>query len=272
MKTKKISTAAFRSAVYRFYAGNSRDHLPWRHTFDPYRIVVSEVMLQQTQVSRALVKFPAFVSRFPTLLSLAKAGASEVLQEWQGLGYNRRALYLKKFAEHVIAECSGVIPSERSILRRLPGIGDATAGSICAFAFNKPEVFIETNIRSVFIHHFFSGSSRVEDTRLLPLVKKTLDRRNPRRWYSALMDYGVHLKKVYGNPSRNSRHYVRQSPYEGSDRQRASALLKFLLKNQSANEAELFLAFPEKLKTRRQLTRLVSEGFAIYEKGRYRIG
>jgi len=204
--------------------------MPWRDTTDPYRILVSEVMLQQTQVSRVLEKYVQFIRAFPTIRSLSKAKLSRILEVWQGLGYNRRALLLQKLAKKVVADYAGRIPSDRAVLKTLPGIGDATAGSLCAFAFDQPVVFIETNIRSVFIHHFFKPGVTVGDRQILPLVGKTLDTRHPREWYYALMDYGVYLKRIMPNPSRKSEHYSRQSRFEGSDRQIRGRLLRALLR------------------------------------------
>ena len=242
----------FCTIVYDYYALHARD-LPWRTTYDPYGILVSEIMLQQTQVSRVLTKYPLFMSEFPAIKVLAKASLRKVLEVWQGMGYNRRALALKKLSQYVIEHYRGRIPSDREALRKLPGIGSATAGSICAFAFNKPEVFIETNIRSVFIHHFFKDRDNVSDTELLPWVEKALDRENPRRWYSALMDYGVHLKAAHGNPSRKSSHYARQSRFEGSDRQMRGRILKVLVENKQLTEKKLLHLFNDDLPRAQQL-------------------
>ncbi|MEK7079017.1 MAG: A/G-specific adenine glycosylase, partial [Patescibacteria group bacterium] len=132
-----------------------RRDFPWRNTTDPYHILVSEVMLQQTQVARVMVKFPIFIDQFSNFKELATASTKDILQVWQGMGYNRRALYLKKIAEIVITQYKGKLPDDPAILDTFPGIGEATAASIVAFAFNKPLVFIETNIRRVFIHLFF---------------------------------------------------------------------------------------------------------------------
>ena len=228
----------FRKRVYDYYAGNRR-RLPWRRTHDPYLVLVSEIMLQQTQVSRVTQKYVQFSRSFPTIESLAGASLPEVMACWQGLGYNRRALSLHRLAQEVVSGHGGVVPRQRGQLCRLPGIGDATAGAICAFAFNQPVVFIETNIRSVFLHFFFKGKAGVRDEQLLGVIEKALDRKNPRKWYSALMDYGVHLKATVDNPSRRSRHYVRQGPFEGSIRQARGAVIKNLLKHKKIEESAL---------------------------------
>lgn len=227
--TLASQVAAFRRTVYAYYDKSGRHDLPWRHTDSPYPVVVSEIMLQQTQVDRVRVKYAEFLSRFPDWNSLAKASLSEVLQSWQGLGYNRRGRNLWLAAQMVVGEFGGMLPADPAQLVRLPGIGKATSASIAAFAFNKPVVFIETNIRSVFIHHFFSGLETVSDDAILLLVERCLDRKQPFRWYSALMDYGVYLKKTYPNPSRKSRHHTTQSTFKGSDRQVRGKILKAVL-------------------------------------------
>ncbi|GAB4302944.1 MAG: endonuclease III [Desulfuromonadia bacterium] len=218
----------FRGYVEKLARQNPRD-LPWRRTTDPYRIMVSEVMLQQTQVDRVIPRYLSFIDRFPDLLTLADAPLSELLGQWQGLGYNRRGVMLKGACQLIRDQHQGVVPSTREELRRLPGIGDYTAGAILAFAFDRPEPFIETNIRSLFIHYFFPFSSRVHDREILPLVTATLDRDSPRRWYNLLMDAGAFLKKQGENPSRRSTHHQRQSPFDGSNRQLRSQILRIVL-------------------------------------------
>lgn len=201
----------------------------WRQTTSPYQIVVSEIMLQQTQTSRVVGKFEKFIETFPHFEALARAQTRDVIMAWQGLGYNKRALALHALAQRVVQEFSGILPHDPEKLKTFKGIGPNTAGSICAFAFNKPTVFIETNVRSVYIHFFFQGQSEVHDKMLFPLIHMTLDHENPREWYYALMDYGVALKKMYPNPSRNSAHYAVQSKFKGSDRQIRGAVLRALL-------------------------------------------
>ena len=228
----------FQKLVYDHYRRNGRK-LPWRKTRDPYKILLSELMLQQTQVARVIETYKAFLRRFPTLESVARAPLRDVLAVWQGLGYNRRAVALKRLAAIIVSDYGGRIPSDIEMLKALPGVGAATAGALCAFAFNKPTVFIETNIRSVFIHHFFRDSDGVKDSEILPLVEQTLDQKKPRQWYYALMDYGVALKEQHPNPSRRSAHYAKQSPFEGSLRQVRGMILKTLVKDPGMTEAAL---------------------------------
>jgi A/G-specific adenine glycosylase len=220
---------------YYLYGRN----LVWRNTTDPYHILVSEIMLQQTQVERVSKKFPEFICAFPDFSSLATATLADVLTVWQGLGYNRRAIALQKCAIRVMNEYNGILPADVDILATFPGIGRATASSIAAFAFNMPVVFIETNIRRVFIHFFFAATENVSDADILSLVEKALYRENPRVWYWALMDLGSALKKMVPNPNRRSLHYTRQSPFEGSDRKIRGAILKILLKNQFLKDEEI---------------------------------
>lgn len=220
--------ATFQEMVLTFYRRFRRD-LPWRDTQDPYRIFISEIMLQQTQAERVIEKYGSFLARFPDFPSLAAASVRDVLLVWQGLGYNRRALSLLQAARTITDKHGGLLPASCEALRKLPGVGAATASSILAFAFNAPVVFIETNIRRVFIHRFFPSREAVKDREILPLVADTLDRSQPARWYHALMDYGSHLKKTVRNPNRRSAHYQRQSPFPGSDRQLRGQVLRALL-------------------------------------------
>ncbi len=220
---------AFRKIVYGYFNRFGR-HFPWRETTDPYHILIAEVMLQQTQTDRVVEKYGEFIRAFPTIRALSRAPLREVLRVWQGLGYNRRGLQLHRLAQDVAAD-GGKIPDTTEGLIALPGIGRATAASISAFAFNKPVVFVETNIRAVFIQFFFPGREAVTDDLLLPLVEKTLDTRRARRWYSALMDYGAMLKKRYPNPGRRSAHHQRQSRFEGSNRQLRGMIVRALLEH-----------------------------------------
>ncbi len=223
-----MAPSDFKKEIRRYYRKNGRD-FQWRRTTDPYRIVVSEIMLQQTQTARVEPKYRAFVREFPSFKALAKAPVSKVLAAWHGLGYNRRALYLKKLAEIVTGEYQGKLPEAPAELIKLPGIGKNTAGSVLAFAFNKPVPFIETNIRRVFIFFFFPKKKKIQDDKILELVTATLDTKNPREWYYALMDYGAMLTKATENPNRRSGHYAVQSKFEGSRRQTRGLVLKLLL-------------------------------------------
>jgi A/G-specific adenine glycosylase len=218
----------FRSTIYAYCGRRGRD-LPWRKTNDPYRILVSEFMLQQTQVDRVLPKYALFLKTFPTLKVLAHASPAAVLQVWSGLGYNRRALYLYRSAQKILTDFSGSIPSTYENLRQLPGVGPYTVNAILVFAFNRPVPVLDTNIRRVYIHFFFEGKDSVDDAELLPIMQGTLDAENPRRWFNALMDYGAMLGRKDPHINRRSKHYAKQSRFEGSGRQIRGKILKVLL-------------------------------------------
>ncbi len=243
------------------YQVHGRD-LPWRRTHDPYLVIVSEVMLQQTQVARVEPKYTEFIEAFPDLESLARAPLETVLRCWQGLGYNRRAVSLKRLAEQVVAEHGGLIPRDLQSLRRLPGVGPATAAAVAAFAFGDPYPFLETNIRAAYLHHFFADREGVADKEVLPLVEATLDRADPRTWYYALMDYGSTLKRRVSNPSRRSRHHSRQSPFEGSKRQLRARTLRVVLDEPGSVVSQILEAVGGSLEeVESVLEELVDEGF-----------
>jgi A/G-specific adenine glycosylase len=224
---------AFRERVLAWGRELYRD-LPWRRTRDPYAIWVSEVMLQQTQVSRVDGRWQRWLDRFPSLDALAVAPAVDVLEEWQGMGYTRRALALLRAAQ-VVADAGGVMPRETLALEALPGIGPATAAGIRAFAYNLPGVYLETNVRAVMLHELYPDAERVPDRELAGLVRMTCPpddsdpHDDPRTWYYALLDYGAHLKRTVPNPSRRARVHTRQSSFEGSHRQKRAAVVRILL-------------------------------------------
>jgi A/G-specific adenine glycosylase len=246
--------------------------MPWRETHDPYRIFVSEIMLQQTQVPRVMQKYPEFLTRFPDFHALAAAELREVLLAWQGLGYNRRAKFLHGAARRIVGEHGGELPREPELLATLPGVGPNTAGSLAAFAYNLPVVFIETNIRRVFIHFFFREADGVHDRDILPLVEATLDHEDPRTWYYALMDYGSMLAKWFPNPNRRSAHYTRQGAFENSDRQLRGRLLRALGERETLAVEELpaVLGFSDE-RVESVLAALEREGFVAREEGTVRI-
>ena len=229
--------------IKRFYKKEGRAHLPWRQTKNPYKILVSEMMLQQTQVERVIPFYKKFLKEFPAAKALANVPLSEVLRAWQGLGYNRRAKFLHQAAK-VVARRG--FPKTVEEIEKLPGVGHYTARAITIFAFNKPEVCIETNIRTVFSHYFYSSVlqktkiTKVSDAELLPLVEEALkkSKMQPRDFYAALMDYGTHLKQQGIKLNSRSKHYTKQSKFEGSRRQKHAAQLRKLLAH-GASEKEL---------------------------------
>lgn len=253
--------ADFQQLVYR-YSDDHRRELPWRQSCTPWQVLVSEVMLQQTQVERVATKFVPFLRQFPDPVALAAAPLPELLAAWQGLGYNRRALSLQRAAQQVVTQWDGRLPDDPLLLQQLPGIGPYTAGAIAAFAFNRPEVFLETNIRAVLLHLFCDGRHGVPDRELLALAAQVLDRDRPRDWYNALMDYGSDLKRRFPNPSRRSRHHNVQSRFEGSDRQIRGALLRLLLETDGMTAGAICKALAvEGDRLKRIVEGMVQEGF-----------
>ena len=202
--------------------------MPWRTDTRPYYVLVSELMLQQTQVSRVVPKFNTFIDRFPDERSLAAAPLSDVLVAWQGLGYNRRAKFLHQAARQIVDERGGAFPEKYEELLGLPGVGKNTAGAICAYAFNQPAIFVETNIRTVYLHHFFQDDADVSDKQIIEKLEQTIDVDNPRRFYQNLMDYGSHLKASGVNNITRSKHYKKQSPLRGSVREVRGAIVRIL--------------------------------------------
>lgn len=246
--------------MWAHYRQNGRE-MPWREDPAPYKVLVSELMLQQTQATRVIPKFEAFIYTCPDFASLAGKTLGDVLTLWSGLGYNRRAKFLHQTAQLVISDHDGVLPDTLPELVRLPGIGKNTAGAILAYAYNQPVVFVETNIRTVYFHHFYPESHElVGDRELEALVELTLDRENPREWYWALMDYGTYLKKTAGGRLDTSRHYVKQSALKGSLREMRGRILKALVEGVSM-EADLRKKVRADERFEPALSSLLSEGF-----------
>lgn len=236
---------SFQRNILTWYRKNKRDDLLWRWTkkwpVEPYHILVSEIMLQQTQVSRALEKYPLFLKQFPTVQKLADAPLPDLLRVWQGMGYNRRAIYLKRCAEVIVKDYGGNFPHDPKLLQKLPGIGPYTAGAVACFAFNKPVVFMDTNIRKTFLHFFFSRKTdkKITDNDIVSIAQKTLWHRNPRRWNYALMDYGALELSRKNDLLHRAKSYHKQSPFSGSPRFYRSQILKYLLAHNQATEVEL---------------------------------
>lgn len=270
-----MDTEEFRNSVLSYYRGHRRA-MPWRDFITPYRVVVSEFMLQQTQVDRVTGHFERFVAAFPDFEALSSAPVNEILSLWQGLGYNRRALYLGETARILIREYGGIVPAEPAVLSKLPGIGLATASAIIVYAYDKPLAYVETNIRTVYIHHFFSDMERVTDAEILKLVDLTMDRDKPREWFYALMDYGTYLKKSVGNLSRKSVGYGKAAGFKGSKREVRGAVLKILLaagnglKRDLAEKAAVLLGRKDE-RFDEVLSDLVEEGFVSENEGIYSV-
>jgi len=234
--------------------------MPWRDNTDPYYVLVSELMLQQTQVDRVIPKFELFMETFPTVKDLADAPLSDVLITWSGLGYNRRAKFLHAAAKKIEADFGGTIPDTYDALVSLPGIGPNTAGAILTYSFNQPVVFIETNVRTVYFHHFFEDQPLVTDKELKVLVEQTIDQEHPREWYWGLMDYGSYLKKQGSGRIDKSSHYKKQAPLKGSAREVRGLILKALSHKDYALD-ELKSEMPQDERFELAMKALIAEGF-----------
>ncbi len=242
--------------------------------------MVSEVMLQQTQVPRVIEKYKEFLKKFPTLRALAKAPLSDVLRVWSGLGYNRRGKYLRDAAKLVVEKHRGKVPVVYSELVELPGIGPYTAAAIRVFAYNEPDVLIETNIRAAFIDYFLPDTLKVHDRVLYVYAEKAAKGQDPREWHWALMDYGVHIKKLHKNPARRSAMYTRQSKFEGSLRQVRGAILRELHKGHQTEQRLRLNLNLEDVRPRRSniaknlekaLGGLAGDGLIVKENGKWGI-
>ncbi len=269
--------------VWEYYDYHGRHDMPWRHpddsgNFDPYRIVVSELMLQQTQVARVEPKYELFMSAFPTVGALSNASLEQVLQLWTGLGYNRRAKFLWQTAQMVRDRFHNVFPHQYAELLQLPGVGPNTAGAIQVYAYDVPVVFIETNIRSIYIHHYFHDVDLVSDKELRPVQEASLliatndgnPTHTPRTWYWALMDYGSYLKQTVGNSARRSKSYTLQSTFQGSRRQIRGQIIR-LLGAARASYLELSVQITDD-RLGEILEDLVREGLISHQNNAYRLG
>lgn len=237
----------FKATLWHYYHEHGRHDLPWRQPAaiqNPYNIMLSELMLQQTQVGRVIPKYELFLHSFPTLHVLADADQAAVLRIWSGLGYNRRARFLHQAARLITHDYHGQFPTTHEGLVTLPGVGPNTAGAILAYAYNEPAVFIETNVRTVFLHHFFKDRTDVPDAAIRPLIEASMSKTQPREWYWALMDYGSWLKQTAGNANVRSKHYSKQSRFEGSRRQLRGAVLRNLIDHPLSLE-EMQKAIPD---------------------------
>jgi A/G-specific adenine glycosylase len=232
-----MTVASFRKIVWNHYKKFGRHNLPWRKTRDLYKILVSEVMLQQTQVERVIPFYEKFLKRFPTAQKLAAAPLSEVLKSWQGLGYNRRAKQLRAAAQAMVGRKKFSVVE----LEALPGIGPYTARAVAAFAYNEDDILLETNIRTAITHHFFAGKKKVSDTEIEKILIPALPKGKAREWYFALMDYGAFLKKSGIKLNAKRPQYVKQTRFAGSIREARGAILRTLAEKSQQGETLLNL-------------------------------
>ncbi len=264
----------FQEIILNFYQEHERD-FPWRQTRDPYRIFVSEMMLQQTSTASVMNKYQLFIKKWPTFQALAEASQQEVVAMWQGLGYNRRAIWTKTIAEQVVDDFGGNLPQDEKELRKFKGIGEATSGEICAFAFNKPVVIVnEVNIKRVYIYFFFRNAEAglVKNKDLKPIIEKTNYVKEPRVWYYALMDYGVMLKTKFPKIHKKSSSYKKQSKFEGSNRQLRGKILRYMIKHKKATVEEVALSVRSKIApVKKNLVKMTQEGFLKKSGSHYKI-
>lgn len=250
--------------MLEFYEEHGRC-FAWRDTRDPYKILVSEVMLQQTQTTRVVQKFPEFIRAFPSVSSLARASQREVMSAWQGLGYYRRARNLYRAADAIVREHGGRLPKTFDELVCLPGIGEYTAAAVAVFAYEQPTPMIETNIRSVYLYAFFSGQRAVHDRDVLQLIADSIVEHRSRDWFYALMDIGVELKRLRPGINRASKHYARQSTFKGSDREVTAKVLKFVLsRSRSVSESDIHeKILAEQAQIQRAINRLERDSLVV---------
>ncbi len=224
MLFKRMNVKLFQKKVFGYY-GKKRRHLPWRNTTDPYAILISEIMLQQTQVDRVIAFYERWLKKWPTIKKLAKAPRVEVLQAWIGLGYNSRAKNLHETAKIVSEKFDGDVLRAIPRFKELPGIGPYTSAAVRIFSANEDIVTVDTNIRRIFIHEFGLKDS-ISDKELWTLAEKCLPKGKSREWHNALMDYGATLltaRKTGIKPKTT------QSKFDGSDRQVRARVLKVML-------------------------------------------
>lgn len=222
----------FQEKIFNWWKENKRD-LPWRKTTNPYYIMVSEVMLQQTQVTRTIQKYLEFIKKFPTLQSLASALPAEVLAIWSGLGYNRRALWLQQAAQQIIEK--GSFPETPKELEKLKGIGPYTARSILIFAMNKDYPTVDTNIRRILIAEGFAEES-TQEKELFQIAEKLAPKGKSRDWHNALMDYGSQVLTV---AKTGIKPVTTQKKFSESKRYYRGKIVKILIKKQKQTKEQL---------------------------------
>jgi A/G-specific adenine glycosylase len=257
-----MTSKKFQKIVWKFYTEHGRHTLPWRKTHDAYKVLVSELMLQQTQVERVIPYYKEWLKKYPNVTALATASLADVLISWQGLGYNRRAKMLHEAAKNVVQEYKGKMPKTVEELEALPGVGSYTARAVAAFAYNQPVIFIETNIRTAVVHHFFADRTGIPDSEVMTVLEKaTPKNHDSREWHAALMDYGAHLKRSGIRINAKSKGYTKQSSFLGSAREVRGAVLRALAQK-PVTKGALIKLFPsdrrEQVET--QIVKLQKEG------------
>jgi A/G-specific adenine glycosylase len=230
VEIEKKEIQQFQKKILEWYAINIRD-FPWRQDRNPYHILISEVMSQQTQISRVVPKYEAWLEKFPTIEALAAAKISEVLAAWSGLGYNRRALFLKKAAEVIVQTYDGKFPQDEKSLRSLPGIGEYTARALLCFAFDQQIAVVDTNVRKVILVEFPDALDTIKDIQLI--AEQLLPHGKAYEWNQALMDYSSAILKQEKIP------IPKQSKFHGSHRYYRGQILKNLLQKKTIAVKEM---------------------------------
>ncbi len=267
-----MSFTSFRKIVLNHYRTHGRHVLPWRATRDPYHILVSEVMLQQTQVERVQPYYQKFIRKFPNVRRLAAAPLSEVLRAWQGLGYNRRAKMLHEAAKQLMKEYDGKFPHEIEQIQALRGVGPYTARAVAAFAFNTDVIFVETNIRTAVMHHFFPKKKKVSDMEIEKVLRSAFPKGSARQWYSALMDYGSYLKRSGVRTNHRVRGYTKQKAFKGSLREARGAVLRTLFENPKKEKTLLTMLGSRRTTQMKEALRvLTAEGMIEVSRGVFRL-
>ncbi len=261
--------ASLHQNVFRYYEKFGRK-LPWRDTTDPYYILVSECMLQQTQVERVIPFYERWLKRFSSVEMLYEASLREVLQQWQGLGYNRRGQNLHKTAGVIVEEFQGDVLSALPHYKKLPGVGEYTASAVQAFAANKDIAAVDTNIRRILIAHFHLDE-KISKAELADIAYQCVPKGRSREWHNALMDYGANYMtaKRSGIASLG-----KQGQFEGSDRQVRSRILRFLLSHtEGVHKEKLFreLSDIDKKRTSEILKKMIQEKLIIWNNNHFDI-
>ncbi len=269
--TDKTTDARFKKEIMKYYRQNGRHDLPWRHDTSPYSIVVSEIMLQQTQVARVIEFYNKWMKMWPSFCDLASAELHEVLKVWKGLGYNIRAIRLHKLSKEIIEKYNGVFPCNFEDINKLSGIGPYTAGAIMNFSYKKATSIIETNIRRVYIHHYFYNKQNIDDKVLCPVIMQTMNQANPQVWFWALMDYGSSLPKILKfNANRQSKHYTKQSKFQDSDRFFRSKILSTVVENKLISIEEIFsILGNDKERSSKIVNKMIKENILTDLGGKY---
>jgi len=256
----------FQQKVFSFYQRYGRK-LPWRNTTDPYRILVSELMLQQTQVLRVIPYYEQWIARWPTLVALASASRADVLKVWMGLGYNTRAVYLHKAVQKIVAKYDGDVIAAMKQHQEIPGVGRYTAQAVQIFSTNADLVTVDTNIRRIFIAEFHL-SEDLSTRKLWEVAEQCLPLGRSREWHNALMDYGAlqqTAKKTGIRPTSQ------QSQFDGSDRQLRAAILRLLLRGPCLFDTIHDVVGGEQMRLRKILGKMVDEELLVLQNKRYQV-